>query len=149
MRHGSMKPSINLPATVLAILLTVCLFTYYATRDSARPVAPQQKSAAAAQPLVDTSLLQTALKLAPMAVTPDEQGQAHEAWRLADHELDLTSAAALPALPATGSLRQLSDRIANLKGRVAADKKQVEELGKDAGDALDLALPSSSRPRPR
>ena len=82
-----------------------------------------------------------------MAATPDEQGQAHEAWRLADHELDLTFAAALreaeaeaaAALPASGPLRQLSDSIARLKARVEADKKRVEELGKDGGDALDLA----------
>ena len=96
---------------------------------------------------MDTSLLGTALRLAPSAATPDEQGQAHEAWRLADHELDLTFAAALreaeadagAALPANGPLRQLSDGIAKLKGRVEADKKRVESLGKDAGDALDLA----------
>src|SRR5262249_22985504 len=108
---------------------------------------PQKKSAAAEQPLVDTSLLQTAVKLAPLAPTPDEQGQAHEAWRLADHELDLTFAAALreaqaeagAGLPASGPLRQLSDSIARLKNRVESDKKRVEELGKDAGDALDLA----------
>jgi small-conductance mechanosensitive channel len=141
-----MKSSKNLPAVVLAILLAACLFTYYSTRDSARPAAPQKKSAAAEQ-LVDTSLLQTELKLAPLAATPDEQGQAHEAWRLADHELDLTFAAALreaeagaaAALPATGPLRQLRDRIAKLMERVEADKKRVEVLGKDAGDALDLA----------
>jgi len=61
----------NLPAVVLAILLVACLFAYYSTRDSARPAAPQQKSAATEQ-LVDTSLLQTELKLAPLAATPDE-----------------------------------------------------------------------------
>ena len=142
-----MKSLKNLPVVLLAILLAACLFTYYSTRESARPAAPLQKSAAADQPLVDTSLLQAALKLASLAATPDEQGQAHEAWRLADHELDLTFAAALreaeaqavAALPASGPLRQLSDRISSLKTRVEADKKRVQVLGKDAGDALDLA----------
>jgi small-conductance mechanosensitive channel len=142
-----MKSLKNLPVVALAILLAACLFTYYSTRDSARPAAPQKNSAAAGQPLVDTSLLQTALKLAPLAATPDEQGQAHEAWRLADHELDLTFAAALreaqaeaeAALPTSGPLRQLSDGIAKLKERVDADKKRVDGLGRDAGDALDLA----------
>ncbi len=142
-----MKFSKNLPAIVLAVLLVACLFTYYATRDSARTAAPQQKSGAAEQQLVDTSLLQTALNLAPLAATPDEQAQAHEAWRLADHELDLTFAAALreaqaeaeSALAAPGPLRQLSDRIAKLKDRVEADKKRVKDLGSNAGDALDLA----------
>src|ERR1035441_10341137 len=142
MRHTSMKSLKNLPAMVLAILLAACLFTYYSTRESARPAAARKELAAAEQPLVDTSLLQAALKLAPLAATPDEQGQAHEAWRLADHELDLAFAAALrdaeaeaaAALPTNGPLRQLSDRIASLKERVAADKKRVEGLAKDAGD---------------
>jgi small-conductance mechanosensitive channel len=142
-----MKSLKNLPMVLLAILLAACLFTYYSTRESARPAAPLQKSAAADQPLVDTSLLQAALTLASLAATPDEQGQAHEAWRLADHELDLTFAAALreaeaqavAALPASGPLRQLSDRISSLKTRVEADKRRVQVLGKDAGDALDLA----------
>jgi hypothetical protein len=139
----------KLPAVVLAILLLACLLMYYSTRDSARPDAPRNKSAAAEQ-LVDTSVLQTELKLAPLAATPDEQGQAHEAWRLADHELDLTFAAALrgaqaeaeaeaAALPANTPLRRLHDRIATLLERVDADKKRVETLGKNPGDALDLA----------
>jgi small-conductance mechanosensitive channel len=134
----------NLPAMVLAILLVVCLFAYYSTRKSATPTAPQ-KPVAAEQPLVDTSLLQGVVKLAPLAAVPDEQVLAREAWRLADHELDLTFAAAMreaeaeATLPATGPLRQLSDRITKLKTRVEADKKSVDELGKSAGDALDRA----------
>jgi small-conductance mechanosensitive channel len=149
MGNVSMKSFKNLPALVLAILLVACLFAYYSTRDSAKPAAPQKKAAAAGQPLVDTRLLQTALRLAPLATTPDEQGQAREAWRLADHELDLTFAAALrqaeadakaeAALPATGPLGQLRDRVAKLKERVEADKKRLEELGKDVGEALDHA----------
>jgi hypothetical protein len=145
MRRTLMKSPKNLTAVVLAILLVACLFTYYSTRYSARPD-PKKKSTAAEQ-LVDTSLLQTELKLAPLAATPDEQGQAHEAWRLADHELDLTFAAALreaqaeagAALPANSPLRQLRDRIAKLTERVEADKKRVEVLGKNAGDTRDLA----------
>lgn len=142
-----MKVPKNLMAVALAILLAACLFTYYSTRDSAKPAPPPKKSAAADQPLVDTSLLQAALNLAALAATPDEQAQAHEAWRLADHELDLAFAAALreaqaeaeAALPASGPLRQLSDTIARLKGSVEADKKRVDQLGKDGGDAGDLA----------
>jgi small-conductance mechanosensitive channel len=147
MGNTSMKIPKNLPVMLLAILLVACLLTYFSTRDSSGPAAPQKQSAAADQPLVDTALLRTALSLAPLAATSDEQGQAHEAWRLADHELDLTFAAALraaeaeavAALPANGPLRQLSDRIAGLRARVETDKKRVEALAKDAGDALNLA----------
>ena len=144
MGHALVKLFKNLPAMVLAILLAVWLFAYYSTRDSASPTA-SQKSEAAEQPLVDTTLLQSAVRMAPLAATPDEQGQAREAWRLADHHLDLTFAAAMreaqaeAALPATGPLQQLSDRIKKLKASVNTDKKRVEDLGKDAGDALDLA----------
>ncbi len=66
---------------VLAILLAATLLAYYSTRDSATPTAPQ-KSAAAEQLLVDTSLLQSAVNLAASAATPDEQSQAREAPRL-------------------------------------------------------------------
>jgi len=44
-----MKSPKKLPAVVLAILLAACLFTYYSTRDSVRPAAPQKKSATAEQ----------------------------------------------------------------------------------------------------
>ena len=145
----------NLPAVVLAILLVACLFTYYSMRDSAKPAA--QKKSTAAEQLVDTSLLQTELNVAPLAATPEEQGQAHEAWRLADHELDLAFAAALreaeaeaqaeagTTLPANSPLRRLHDRIATLMERVDADKKRVAVLEKDAGDALDLAQAQRAR----
>ena len=145
-----MKSPKNLAAAVLAVLLAACLFAYYSTRESDKPAAAKKKAAAIEQ-LVDTSLLQTELKVAPLAATPDEQAQAHEAWRLADHELDLTFAAALrqaeaeaaaeasAALPANSPLRRLHDRITALTERVDADKKHVAALEKDAGDALDLA----------
>ena len=140
-----MKLSKNLPALVLVILLAGCLFAYYFTRDSARSLMSQNKSAVAEESLVDTSLLQTALRVSSLAATTDEQAQAREAWRLADHELDLTFAAAMrdaeaeAELPATGPLRQLSDRIGKLKANVDADKQRVDQLGKEAGDALEFA----------
>jgi small-conductance mechanosensitive channel len=139
-----MKSPRNLLAMVLAILLAASLFVYYSTRDSGTPSAPQ-KSAAAEQPLVDTSLLETAVNLAASAATPDEKTQAREAWRLADHELDLRFAAAMRdaaaevSLPATGPLRQLSNRITQLQMLVETDKKRVGELGKDTSGALDQA----------
>ena len=142
-----MKSLKNLPVAALAVLLGACLFAYVSTRDSGKPAAPGKNPGAAEQPLVDASMLPSALKLAPLAATAEEQEQAREAWRLADHDLDLTFAAALreaaadteTALPATGPLRQLRDRITALKTRVQADKKRVEDLGKDEGDALDHA----------
>ena len=138
-----MKPLKNLPALALTVLLLACLFAYYATRESARPAAAQK--ATAEQPLVETLMLENAVKLAGLAATPDEQAQAREAWRLADHELDLRYAAAMreaqaqAALPPPPRLQQLSNRITQLQARVDADKKRVDDLGKNPGDALDQA----------
>jgi hypothetical protein len=133
-----------LSVLVLAILLIGCLFAYYSTRDSTTPANQQNKSE---QVLVDTSLLQTALKLAPLATTPGEQVQARDARRLADHELDLTFAAALReaqaeaavASAASDPLRQLNDQVAKLKDRVEADKKRVKDLNNSDSAALDFA----------
>jgi small-conductance mechanosensitive channel len=141
-----MKLSKNATPVVLALLLAACVFVWFTTRDTAKPTASKKQPAAAEQ-LIDTHGLETALHLSPLAATADEQAQAREAWRLADHELDLTFAAALrdaeaqasAALPAHGPLRELSERIARLKASVEADKKRVDALGKDGGDALDMA----------
>ncbi len=137
----------NLPATILAILLAACLIAYVYTREAAGPIAQPKQTAAPEQQLVDTSLLQNALKVAALAATPLEQAQAREAWRLADDELDVAFAAALreaeaaaeAVQPVSGPLRQLKDRAAQLKDRVEADRKRVQELSKDEGEALDLA----------
>jgi small-conductance mechanosensitive channel len=139
-----MKPPRNLSAIVLAILLAVSLFAFYSTRDSATPTA-QKKSAAGEQLLVDTSMLQSAVILSASAATPDEQTQARESWRLADHELDLRFAAAIrdaeakASLQAAGPLQQLSNRITQLQSRVEADKKRAGALDKDTSGALDQA----------
>ena len=140
-----MKSLRNLPAIVLAVLLAACLLAYYFTRDLAMPFAVQQKSVAAARPLVDRSLLTAAIQLTPSAATADEQAQSREAWRLADHELDLAFQAALRQAEAEAAaelatnvrLRQLSDNIARLEDRTNADKKRVDDLGKESNNTLD------------
>src|SRR5215469_6734384 len=90
-----MKTRNNLPAIVLAVLLAACLLAYYYTPAPATISAPPKKSASGPPPAVERSLLEAAIQLTPSAATPDEQAQAREAWRLADHELDLDFAAAL------------------------------------------------------
>ncbi|HTS25683.1 MAG TPA: mechanosensitive ion channel family protein [Bryobacteraceae bacterium] len=136
-----MKALENLPAVVLGTLLLACLFAYFFTRNSEAPASVP----GARQPLVDTNLLETAVRLSALAATPGEQAQSREAWRLADHELDVRFAAAIrqaeaqAALPATGPLLQLSARIAQRQARVEADKKRVGELANDTAGALDQA----------
>ena len=128
-------------AAVLAVMLGVCVFAWYTTRDAQRPAS----KSSAAQPLVDTTRLQTVFRLAPYAATADEQAQAREAWRLADHEVDLAFAAELrkaqadASVPPTGPLRDLSNRIERLKAKVDTDKKRADDLTKSGGDGADVA----------
>jgi small-conductance mechanosensitive channel len=133
----------NVPAVLLAIALAACLVGYILTRGSPNQAFPRQSNPVDQAP-VDTSRLQTAIALASSAATPGEQAQAREAWRLADHELDLEYAAAMreaeaETTPATPRSRELAARIATLKQRVDADKKRVDQLNKDGGEQLDLA----------
>ena len=147
-----MKSPKYLPVAVLAVLLAACLFTVYSTRDAGS--GPLPKKATTAEKLVDTSLLEMETRLAPLAATAEEQALAHEAWRLADHELDMNFAAALRAAQAeaqaeagaagatkaaNGPLQQMRDRVAKLAARVAADKERVAALSKSAGGESDLA----------
>lgn len=129
----------------IAILLMACLAGYFYSFRSEPPDATQS-SADTAQSLVDISLLQTAVSIAPLAATVDEQSDAREAWRLADHELDLAFAWALrqagsEAQTATSQdrrFRQLRDRIAQLKLRVEADKRRVQNPGSESGTSPEL-----------
>ena len=130
----------NLPALLLAVLLAACLVAWYTTRDSAAPAV-----SSSSQALVDTSQLQRVVSMASFAATPEEQAQAREAWRLADHEVDLSFASAIrqaetdAQLPVAGPLRQMSERVTRYRERVAADKKRVAALDQDDSDALERA----------
>ena len=131
----------KLTATVLAVLLAVSLVGYFALQ-SEKPAAKPAKEHAA---LVDISLLDTTRQLAGYAATADEQAQAREAERLADHAVDLAFAAAVrdaeaqAAIPATAPERDLVNRIDRLKDKVEADKKRVAGVDKDDADAMDRA----------
>src|SRR5689334_6932730 len=111
----------NLPAWVAAALLIACVAAWYFTRDAASNGITGKKPATSSQPLpTDRRLLQSARQMAAAADTPDEQGLAAEALRLADHELDQAfasaireAAAASPPAP-SGPLKALADRIAQL-----------------------------------
>ena len=63
-----MKGIKYLPAAVLAILLFAGVVAFYSTRDSTA-LAPRQDSAATEPQPVDTSLLESAVRLAALAAT--------------------------------------------------------------------------------
>jgi len=134
---------ILLPA-ILAVLLGACIVGSYLFRGADSP-AKKSDSAVQVSP-IDEKPLQTARQLAAVADTAEEQALAHEAQRLADHELDQAFASALrqasaAAPPAKGPLKQLADRVTKGKARIAADQALIEKLSKNAaaGDDLELA----------
>lgn len=105
--------------------------------------------------LVNQSTYETALRLAPSASTPEEQGFAQSAMRVADHELDLAfkegirDADAHPPALNSGAAA-IKARIGKSQELLAADQQQVNDLtaklaqAKDAQkaavqDELDLA----------
>jgi small-conductance mechanosensitive channel len=132
-----------IPALV-CVLLLACVAGFYATSSSDAGQTRRPASGAAQVRLVDDGLLQTARQLAPYADTPEQQDLAREALRLADHELDqayataLRAAAAVPA-PASGPLRELNQRIAQLKAQVASGKDRVAQLTKQAETSDEAA----------
>ena len=144
---------------VLVLLMIAALGAILYTHDwadSARRLhADQLRATRTAQQIVDTSALQTAQQLAPLAVTRWEQDYAQEALRIADRSVDLAFSAALddakenPA-PLTAETRPLAERVKEADARWNADQDRVANLtaalakarpsAKDAiQDQLDLA----------
>jgi small-conductance mechanosensitive channel len=144
---------------VLVLLMVAVLGAILYTHDwadSARRLhADQLRATRTAQQIVDTSALQTAQQLAPLAVTRWEQDYAQEALRIADRSVDLAFSAALddakenPA-PLTAETRPLAERVKEADARWNADQDRVANLSaalakarpsaKDAiQDQLDLA----------
>lgn len=136
---------------VVALLLLVCVFAWYITRDSGSNGTASKKEASTGESsLVDQRLLKAAHQMASDADTAEEQGFARDALRLADHELDQAFASALQeaaaaSTPAPGPLKQLAQRITQLKTRVTAGQARIAKLNKDAeanetaADELQLA----------
>jgi small-conductance mechanosensitive channel len=133
---------------VLVLLMLAAAGAILYTRDWAdsprRLHADQMRSTHKAQQIVDTSALQTAQQLAPLAVTRWEQEYAQDALRLADRSVDLAFAAALedakenPA-PLTAETRPLAERVKEADARWRADQDHVADLTA----ALEKARPSA------
>jgi len=137
--------------TVLAVLTLLVAATAWAilyTRDwatSARRLHADQMRAVHASPqIVDTSALQTAQQVAPLAVTHWEQEYAQQALRLADRSVDLSFNAALedakenPA-PLTAETAPLAARVKDADARLNVDQDRVAQLT----EALAKARPSA------
>jgi len=122
-----MKTTQKIAAIVLVALLSASVYGFFLTGRSVHVPARNTKIApvgAADGPIVDQTPLWTAQRLAKMPTTAEEKPFAEEALRLADHEMDLTYAAAE---------REAEDHPPTL----SAEAKAIEERLKKSEDALD------------
>ena len=145
-----MKRTHAVPALVVSALLLGCLAAFYFTRSAGTAPQPRKSAAHTQNTAIDTTLLDTARRLAAQAETADDQEQMTEAAHLADHELDQAFATALRQaatyqLPSSGPLHDLSARIVQLQAQIAADQTAIGQLTKQAvvssssTDQLELA----------
>jgi small-conductance mechanosensitive channel len=134
--------------TVLLLIVVAALSAILWTRDwsdSARRLhADQMRSAHNTQQPVDTSALQTAQQLAPLAVSHWEQQYAQDALRLADSSVDLAFNAALDDArenPAalTPDMLPLAAHVKDADARLNVDQDSIARLM----DKLAKAKPSA------
>lgn len=128
-----------LSLVVLSGVLAVCLAFSWTTRDAMahlpflRGQRAQQPGAQSQTTLVDLHPWQIAQALTPLAVSKEEEEFAHEAERLADHEVNQAFAAALrqasaQRLTPTGEALELSQKVAQLEDTAKEDQARVRGL---------------------
>src|ERR1700727_2156652 len=130
-----MKELRRLAIAVPAALLVLCLAAAWWTRGAMAhmPFLKANGGHGNTNSLVAQPPWQTIESLAPLAVSAEEQSFAHEAARLADHEVD--QAFALALREATLQTRTLTDdalavqqRVTQLQDLVKEDKSKVNSL---------------------
>lgn len=125
---------------LLGVLFVVCLAFSWNTGGSVSSLPFMKRGSAtfaqfARKTLVDVSPWQTAQTLAALAVTAEENEYAHDAERLADHDVDQAFASALRQarlnsehVQLTGEAQTISQRITQLQQLVAQDQAYVQSL---------------------
>ena len=125
---------------VLGVLFVLCLVFSWNTGSSVSSLPLLGRGNAnsarlARKTLVDVSPWQTAQTLAALAVTAEENEYAHDAERLADHDVDQAFASALRQArlnsehaQLTGDAQTISQRITQLQQLVAQDQAYVQSL---------------------
>ena len=124
----------RLTIAVPSVLLVLCLVGAWLTRGSMTHLPfLRGKGAAGQNTLVDQRPWQTIESLAPLAVSAEEQSLAHEAERLADHEVDQAFAfalrqAAFQTRTLTGDALAIQQKVAQLQALVKEDQAHVDTL---------------------
>src|SRR6202453_560350 len=134
---------------VLLGLLVMCLTFSWITRDAMvhlpflKAGKPHADTATTTQTtVVDLHPWQIAQALAPLAVSKEEEEFAHEAERLADHDVNQAFAAALrrageQRVVPSGEALELTQKVAQLQAAAKDDQAQVQSLTKAPDTAQD------------
>jgi small-conductance mechanosensitive channel len=131
-----MKAFRRLAIAVPAALLVLCLAAAWWTRGAMSQLPflrTQRASKGNSGTLVDLRPWQTIESIAPLAVSSEEQSLAHEAERLADHDIDQAFALALRQASLhnrtlTGDALAAQQRVAQLQALVKEDQARVDTL---------------------
>jgi small-conductance mechanosensitive channel len=127
----------------LLLLVAGAITGLYLTRErGAQPITHTNPSTTEQANLVDQRPLQTARKLAALAVSADEQAFSQETLRLADHEVDLAFADALRdarehPVKLTPEARELAKRVNQMQAVVKSDQDHVDALTKELAAAKE------------
>jgi small-conductance mechanosensitive channel len=128
-----------LSLVALLLMMAICLALSWTTRDAMAHLSFLKGGASAStqSTIVDLHPWQIAQALAPLAVSREEDEYAHEAERLADHEVNQAFAASLRQAAEqhtapTGEAIVLSQRVAQLQQMVKEDQDRVRSLSSGA-----------------
>jgi len=131
-----MKPYHRIFIFALCLFLAAtCAGLILTSNWGSRAVSVAQHPPNQAPSPVDMRQMQTAMALAPMAATPEEQDLARAALRAADHEVDFEFAAAVyqaasQPVPSTPEIRAIQERISNAEKSVAETDSEVARITK-------------------
>jgi small-conductance mechanosensitive channel len=131
-----MKPRQRILQIIFGLLLAGTAGGLVVTSDwGSRTVSLGGRQPAGPQSPVDMHQMQTAMALAPLAVSVEEQESARDALRMADHEVDFEFAAALreatsQPVPSTPEIRAILERISKAKKSVAEIEADVARITK-------------------
>jgi hypothetical protein len=121
---------------ILCFLLAATGAGLILTSDwGSRAVSSAKRASGQAQSPIDMRQMQTAMALAPLAATSEEQDRARDALRAADHEVDFEFAASLfqaasQPIPSTPEIKAILERISNAEKNVADDDSDIARLTK-------------------
>jgi small-conductance mechanosensitive channel len=136
---------------ILSGLLVVCFAFSWTTRDAMAHLSflkGQQSLRGSGQTtVVDLHPWQIAQALTPLAVSKEEEEYAHEAERLADHDVNQAFATSLrqasaQRLSPTGEALELSQKVTQLQQSVKEDQAQIKTLTStaDGGGSDELKV---------